>query len=235
MQKIIDSHCHLPDAEPFLDVFARANTYGIPGCVLNAVTESDWQTITNIANVNKNIVGAIGVHPWYMDSVSPDWANNMRMILKDNPKLLVGEVGLDKMHENFAVQEKIFIESLEIAIEYKRILNLHCVHAWDAVLHILKSYKNTLPKIVVHSFDGTENAIDFDENLYFSYGPNVLKPNSNKIKLSIGQMPKNKILLESDSANLIPVLSVADAIFTVRPDISADDIYNNSLGVFFNG
>jgi len=235
MQKIIDSHCHLPDAEPFLDVFARANTYGIPGCVLNAVTESDWQTITNIAGVNKKVVGAIGIHPWYVTSVSPDWANNMRAILNDNPNLLVGEVGLDKMHENFAGQEKIFIESLEIAIEYKRVLNLHCVHAWDAVLHILKSYKNTLPKIVVHGFDGTENAMNFDKNLYFSYGPNVLKLNSNKIKLSIGQMPKNKILLESDSENLMPILSVTEAVLTARPDISADDIYNNSLGVFFNG
>lgn len=232
---LIDSHCHLSSAEPFLDVFARANAHGITGCVLNAVTENDWQTIMDVANTNRNVVGAIGIHPWYVDSVSPNWLDDMRAILRDNPKLLVGEVGLDKTHENFAGQEKIFIESLEIAIEYKRVLNLHCVHAWGAVLHILKSYKNTLPKIVVHGFDGTENAMDFDKNLYFSYGPNVLKLNSNKIKLSIGQMPKNKILLESDSKNLMPILSVTEAVLTAQPDISADDIYNNSLGVFFNG
>ena len=109
------------------------------------------------------------------------------------------------------------------------------MHAWDVVLRILKSYKNALPKIVVHGFDGTENAIGFDENLYFSFGPNILKPNSNKIKLTIGQMPKNKILLESDSADLIPVLPVADVVFATRPDINANDIYNNAMGVFFNG
>ena len=122
---LIDSHCHLSSAEPFLDVFARANAAGITGCVLNAVAEADWQIITDIATTNTNIAGAIGIHPWYGATASPNWANNMCAILRDNPKLMVGEVGLDKTHENFAGQEKIFIESLEIAIEYKRVLNLH--------------------------------------------------------------------------------------------------------------
>ena len=234
MPKYIDAHCHLPNTEPFADVFARANANGIVGCVLNSTVEADWDKIITISGSHKNVAGAIGIHPWYVDTASPNWANNMRAILNDNPKLSVGEVGLDKTHENFAVQESILIQSLEIAIEYKRVLNLHCVHAWDTVLHILKSYKNELPKIVAHGFDGTENAIDFDENLYFSIGPNATKPNYNKIKLSLGQLLKNKILLESDSTDLMPILDVANMIFNLRPDINADDIYNNAMGVFFN-
>ncbi len=234
MPKYIDAHCHLPNTEPFADVFARANANGIVGCVLNSTVEADWDKIINVSKSNKNVAGAIGVHPWYVAGVSPNWANNMRTILNDNLKVSVGEVGLDKTHENFAAQESILIQSLEIAIEYKRVLNLHCVHAWDTVLHILKTYKNELPKIVAHNFDGTENAIDFDENLYFSIGLNATKPNYNKIKLSLGQLPKNKILLESDSTDLMPILDVANMIFNLRPDINADDIYNNAMGVFFN-
>lgn len=235
MQKYLDSHCHLPTAEPFADVFARANAVGINGCVLNATNETEWNDIVNISDANKNVVGAIGIHPWYVDNVSPNWVQNMRTILTNHQHILLGEVGLDKTHENFPAQEKIFITCLEMAIEYKRVLNLHCVHAWDVILRILKSYKNQLPKIVIHGFDGTENATCFDENLYFSIGPNINKPNYNKIKLSIGELPKNKILLESDSTNLTPILAVADGVFSVRPDINVDDIFNTSLGVFFNG
>ena len=98
-----------------------------------------------------------------------------------------------------------------------------------------KSYKNKLPKIVAHGFDGTQNAIGFDENLYFSCGPNISKPNYNKIKITIGELPKNKILLESDSSNLLPILTAAAGLKSLRPEITDADIYNNTMGVFFNG
>ncbi len=235
MQKYIDSHCHLPKSGDFQDAFARANAAGIMACVLNATKETDWQQIINIANENKNVVGCIGIHPWDSDTASPNWATDMSTLLELNPHIMVGEVGLDKTRDNFAAQERVFIRSLELAIKYNRVLNLHCVHAWDSVLHILKSYKKSLPKIVVHGFDGTQNAIDFDENLYFSYSPNIAKPNYNKIKLSLCKMPKNKILLESDSADLMPLLTAADAVLVARSDITATDIYNNTMGVFFNG
>jgi len=233
MQKYIDSHCHLPADNSFDTVFAHANSLGIVGCVVNSVTERDWLDVIKIAN--SNVVGCIGIHPWYADSASQNWAANMSSLLSDNPKLMVGEVGLDKTHDNFAAQETIFIQSLEFAIRYKRVLNLHCVHAWDTVLKVLKSYKKNLPKIVVHSFDGTQNAIDFDENLYFSYGPNAVKVNYQKIQLSLCKVSKNKILIESDNANLTPVLTSAQAVLNARPDISVTDIFNNTMGVFFNG
>ncbi len=235
MPKYFDSHCHLPDADPFADMFARAKSVGIVGCVINSMRENDWQQIIDIASNNENVVGAIGVHPWYADSVSTNWLTDMESILSHHPNIVLGEVGLDKTRDNFDAQERIFIQSLEMAIKYNRVLNLHCVHAWDRVLNILKSYKNKLPKIVVHAFDGTQNAIDFDENLYFSVSPNISKPNYNKIKISVGELPKNKILLESDSSNLLPVLTAAAGLKSLRPEITDADIYNNTMGVFFNG
>jgi hypothetical protein len=31
------------------------------------------------------------------------------------------------------------------------------------------------------------------------------------------------------------VLNTADTILSVRPDLTSNDIFNNTLGVFFNG
>lgn len=235
MKKYIDSHCHLPNSESFDTVFARANAMGVVGCVLNSVTENDWKQITQIANSNKNVIGAVGIHPWHVETASEHWIDNMSDILQDNPNITVGEVGLDKTHENFAAQEKIFIQSLEIAIKYRRVLNLHCVHAWDIMLQILKKYEQELPAIVAHAFDGTQNALDFGDKLYFSYSPNVGNPGYKKVISSVLNVPKNKILVESDSSELLPITDAVNGVLSLRDDITSDDIFNNAMGVFFNG
>ncbi len=235
MVKIIDSHCHLPKTESFSDVFSCVQNKGVVGCVLNAVNESDWNQIANIASENKDVCGAIGIHPWESDSVSNDWDSNMDILLRNNPNLIVGEIGLDKTRDNFDAQKAVFIRALEIAIKYKRTINIHCVHAWDEILQIFKSYKKDLPKIVVHSFDGTQNALDFDADLYFSYSPNIANPKFKRVVESVVRVPKNKILVESDSESLLPTITAANSVLSLRDDITADDIYNNAMGVFYNG
>ena len=233
MPRYFDSHCHLPKTEPFSLVFARANASGIVGCVLNAVTMDDWDEIIQIDATN--VRGAVGVHPWAADNASPDFADKLDKIMRDNPKLLVGEIGLDKTHNDFKTQEEIFVAQLEIAIKYNRTVILHCVHAWDEMLKILKSYKKDLPKIVVHSFDGTQNALDFGGDLYFSYSPNVANPQYKKVRTSVTNVSKNKILVESDSAEILPTIAATNGVLSLRNDVSADDIFNNAIGVFFNG
>lgn len=231
--KYIDSHCHLPQTESFSDVFMRAQEYGIVGCVVNSVNESEWNTIAKIANAD--ICGAVGIHPWYVDSASPNWNSELETLLCDNPDLIVGEVGLDKTRDNFATQEKVFTNTLEIAIKYKRTINIHCVHAWDVMLKILKTYKTDLPKVVIHSFDGTQNAIDCGIDLYFSYSPNIANENYKRVRESIQCVPKNRILVESDSSALLPTINAANAILSLRDDITSDDIFNNAKEVFYNG
>lgn len=235
MNKYIDAHCHLSNSESFSDLFARAKTMGVVGVVLNSVNQSDWSQILKIATDNKNICGCIGIHPWAVGDITPNWADDMKSIFDDNPNLMLGEVGLDKTRPDFTTQERIFIQSLEIAIKYKRVMSVHCVHAWDTMLHILKTYQNDLPTIVIHSFDGTQNALGWGDHLYFSYSPNITNPNHTKVISSISSVPKDKILIESDSHDIIPVLNTADTILSMRPDLTSNDIFNNTLGVFFNG
>lgn len=235
MQKYIDSHSHLFINQSFDDLFADANKIGVVGCSLNSVSESDWATVIDIANKNKNISAGLGIHPFVVDHVSAGWYKNMDLLLNYNPDLILGEIGLDKTKDNFSTQEKIFTQQLELAIKHNRTINLHCVHAWDVLLQIFKTYRNKLPKIVVHSFDGTENVINFDADMYFSYSPNILDSKYKKVIASIPLVPKDKILIESDCAEFDVVPKVANAVANARPDITSDDIFNNSKRVFFNG
>lgn len=233
MQRYIDSHCHLSDS--FDTMFARAGGAGITGCVLNSVDMSDWNKITQIAKHNKNVIGCIGIHPWRAGNISANCWDTMRAILRDNPKLIVGEIGLDKTRDDFELQKHIFAQQIDIATEYNRTINIHCVHAWDTVSHILKSYGKQLPKVVLHSFDGTENAIDFDADLYFSYSPNVANNKYKKVISSLARVPKNKILVESDSDDLTKTKIAANGVIARCQNITTDDIFNNSTKAFFNG
>ncbi|MBP5795094.1 MAG: TatD family hydrolase [Alphaproteobacteria bacterium] len=233
--QFIDAHCHLSPDTDFLSAFARANSKGVVGCVVNSVHQYDWGKIAELAVSNTNIRGAIGIHPWIADAAPQNLKSEMSAMLDANPNLIVGEIGMDKTRDNFARQETIFILMLEIAIKYKRIVNLHCVHAWGRVLEIFNTYRNELPPIIAHGFDGTSNAIDFDANLYFSYSPNIANPKYKKVHKSVLRVPKSKILIESDSDDLTNVITAADGLCATRHDISAMDVFHNAQEVFFNG
>lgn len=235
MIKYIDSHCHLPKNSDFSDVLARAKLSGVMGCVINAVDASEWNQICDIASKNKNVCGAIGIHPWAINTAHGNWADDIDFILSSNPNLILGEVGIDKTRDDILTQERIFTRQIEIAIKHRRTICLHCVHAWDIVLRVFKTYRRDLPTIIAHAFDGTQNAIDFDTNIYFSYSPNVAMKNFQKMRIGAINTPRDKILIESDSCVLSDVSKSARGVLKMRADITANDIFNNSLGVFFNG
>lgn len=233
--RFFDAHCHLPCDRNFSGVFANANTAGVVGCAVNSVVMDDWVHIVDFVTHSKNTRGAIGIHPWYVDTVRPTWHAEMCAILDENPDLMVGEIGLDKSRDDFESQEKLFISMVEIAIKYNRTINLHCVHAWDRVLEIFKTYRGKLPTVIAHGFDGNQNAIGFDADMYFSYSPRITNSKHKRARESLLSVPKNKILAESDGDNLLKTVNAASSICTIRADISVDDIFQNSAMVFFNG
>ena len=83
--------------------------------------------------------------------------------------------------------------------------------------------------------DGTQNAIDFDADIYFSYSPNIANPKYKRMAESVLRVPKNKILIESDSSDLSRVILTARGVSAIRSDVSPDDILQNAKRIFFNG
>ena len=86
---------------------------------------------------------------------------------------MVGEIGLDKNKPNMEQQIIIFQKQLDIAIELKRIVFIHCVGAWDKILYVLKQYKkSSIPTMIFHAFNGNDDIIkyllkNYEKNLYF--------------------------------------------------------------------
>ncbi len=223
--KIIDSHTHIDyitcDLQP-----------EVVGCVCCAVVESDWNNIVDLVKQDKRVYGAFGVHPWFVESLKDGFDIRLENLLKTDSDYMVGEIGLDKHKPNMEKQVEVFVAQLDVAVKLKRTVFLHCVGAWDKILHILKQYKqNELPMLVVHNFDENDTILKQllkYENVFFSISKNVVYDRNYRIE----QIPINRILIETDAKKDVLLKDVLIRIITIKNDDGVPEIiYNNTLKV----
>lgn len=227
--KIIDVHTHIDYITPDFQS-------DVVGCVCCATVESDWQKIINLIESDNRIYGAFGVHPWFVNSMSDNFGTLLEDLLKMNNRYMVGEIGLDKYKPDIEKQMDIFIKQFDIAIKLKRTVFIHCVGAWDKIMHILKQYKQSeLPIIVLHDFNGNQEIIKQllqYKNVYFSFGKNALYDRN----CCIEQIPVNNILVETDGKSDIILVDIIDKIARIKKETdTANIIYNNTKRVLNNG
>lgn len=223
--KIIDAHSHI-------DYITHKLQPDVVGAVCCTTDESQWPVLVDMMNLDKNIYGAFGVHPWFVDTVSDDFDNRLEQLLNSDSNYMIGEIGLDKYKPDMEKQMVVFIKQFDLAVKLKRTVFLHCVGVWDKILHILKQYKKSeLPIVVAHAFKANEDILQQllkTNNIMFSF---------NKIDMRgenccIEQIPNNRILVESDGKNYSDLAKLVQQIEDVKNDNNMlDIIYNNTKKV----
>lgn len=227
--KIIDAHSHI-------NYITHLHQSDVVGTVCCAIDENQWAKLLDLMRQHKNIYGAFGIHPWFIDSVFDDFENRLFKLLQSDSFYMIGEIGLDKYKPDMDKQLDVFIKQFDLAVKLKRTVFLHCVGAWDKILHVLKQYKlSDLPIIVAHGFNEKENILQnllrYD-NIYFSV---------NKIgvyggKCRIDQIPNNKILVETDGKSDVNMKNLVNQISQVKNESDIDKIiFNNTQKVISNG
>ena len=210
----------------------QANVESVICC---SVGEDDWKKLINIMNSDKNVFGAFGIHPWVIESVKDGWENRLYDLLNTNRDFMVGEIGLDKYKPNMEKQISVFTKQLEIAIQLKRNVFIHCVGAWDKIFHILKQYqRNKLPLMIAHGFNGSDEILHKllnNYNVMFSFSEIDKDLDSSRIQ----EIDENKILVETDGKSNNNLSELIDKIANVKNnnDIS-NIIYNNTKQVLQN-
>lgn len=113
-----------------------------------------------------------GVHPW--DAHLPfDFALVQRAA--EDPRLwAVGECGLDKFAQaSLELQTAVFCQHIDLALEAKKNLIIHCVKHWDTLLQLKKHYGNTHTETlwIIHGFRGkyTQAMQLIDKGFYLSF------------------------------------------------------------------
>lgn len=234
--KYVDAHCHfLSD-----DDIACARAGGAHGFVVNATASADWVRVIELSQKWPDVFPAIGMHPWRVSDAAAGWDGRMYDILTSNPKCMVGEIGLDKNHPDIDAQYRIFWAQMSMARELSRVAHIHCVGAWDRLMHVITC--NFAPCVVMHSYSGHADMIGrlARHNVYFSYSPAILNTARRKMAAAVVATPLDRILVESDAAScaMPDMQRTIGAIAELRglgADRMTEILFNNSQRMLTHG
>jgi len=211
---IIDTHCHLDD-ERFQndldEVIKRAKEHNVKGFIIPGADPKDLPRAKEISEKYDEVFFAAGVHPYEIDKFDKDYL----MEFLSHPKCVaVGECGLDyyrlpkEKEEKERIKEKqkeIFKEHIKIAKEVNKPLIVHIREASFDSREIL--IENGAKQVggVLHCFNASEILLDLDRHsFYFGIGGVITFKNAKKLVNILPKIPKDKILIETDSPYLTP-------------------------------
>jgi len=211
----IDSHCHLSQEDYEISVHQVIETAQNSGvnCVMGVACEAkDWNELIELLKKEKNVYGAIGLHPEYANYSYDEDLKKLVGLFKKNPKLLaVGEMGLD-YHEapnTVEAQKDLFVKQVKIAHNLNKPIMVHTRDAEDDTIRILKhAYdKNLLfHQGVIHCFTGTERLAKetLAMGFYISASGVITFKSAQALRDVFKNIPLNRLLVETDAPWLAP-------------------------------
>lgn len=159
-----------------------------------------------IANKYDNIYATVGISPNDLESeINLEKIEN----LAQNKKVVaIGEIGLDYYwnKENKDLQRDIFLKQIEIANKLELPISIHTREAVYDTLDILKNKIKVKNNGIFHccplNVELIKEAIKL--GFYISFSGNVTFKNSKNADKCIETVPKEKLLIETDSPYMTP-------------------------------
>lgn len=117
---------------------------------------------------------SVGIHPWfiYSDKSNDQLLEQLWEKAKQPEVWMIGEAGLDKLHETpLERQLYLFEQQALLAEELHKPLIIHCVKAWSELLALRKKIRPLSPWLI-HGFRGKRELAEqlLKENIYLSFG-----------------------------------------------------------------
>lgn len=208
-----DSHSHLHDSRILNEihqVIERARHAGVKYMATCATMESNFELTRNLADRYPELIPHFGIHPWFINTLSPQWKENLQKYLESVPSAM-GEIGLDFVDKKAdrELQTEVFEYQLELAVEMGRPVNMHNRKAWDSLIHILKRFGKLKIPGLIHSYSGSADMIPIFEkhNLYISFSGAATNPGSKKVIKSLKAVSKDRFVLETDAPDIQPYIN----------------------------
>lgn len=212
---LIDSHCHLDNADFDADrddVVARALDAGVEHMVGIGTGNGppDLEAGIRLADKYPSFYATVGIHPHDAAKAGPADLARLEQLLKHPRAIAVGEMGLD-YHYDFSprdTQKSVFIEQMAIAARAAKPIVIHTREAWSDTLALLAEHwaPHGIPG-VMHCFSGglSEARQALDLGFYLSFGGILTFPKALDVQAAAKAAPADRILVETDAPYLAPV------------------------------
>ncbi len=210
---LVDSHCHLEYkglVEDQAGVLTRAREAGV-GQFLNISTRrSEWDQVVATATREPDVWASVGIHPHEADQHA-DLGRDVLLEATENPHVIaIGETGLDYYydHSDRETQRDLFRMHIGVSRETGLPLIIHTRDAEDDTLEILEDElgKGAFPALI-HCFTASQafgNRV-LELGLTISLSGIVTFKNANELQEIAREIPRNRLLVETDSPFLAPV------------------------------
>lgn len=209
---LIDSHCHLDyfDAEERAALLHRCAAAGVGELVTIGTRLTQSALVRGIADAHANVWCTVGVHPHNaaeFDVPTPEAI----AAETDHPKVIgIGESGLDYFYDKAPrdVQQASFRAHIRAARLAGLPLAIHARNADDDIAAIMREEAQDGPfDFLLHCFSSTRALADaaIEMGGYVSFSGILTFPKSQEIRDIARDMPRDRILVETDSPYLAPV------------------------------
>ena len=165
----------------------------------------------------------VGCHPW--DSSRPVDFGLLRARLASDPRLGVGEIGLDRLRERTIPprMREVFDRQLELAAEFGRPVVLHGAKCWGEVVRAAAARAAGIPSFLFHGFSRSGGLLPdiVAMNGYVSIGPAILNDHAVNYRELAKRVPADRLLVETDmtpetAGSSPPVAAVAAKLAELR-------------------
>ena len=190
-----------PDERINHAILKRAAEFKIGKFLCSGVSPEDWGLVHSVSRQDEQIVPFFGIHPWYVDGVSPKWYKELLHIASMNMGAGIGTIGLDRSKNggDYEKQKKIFLLQIQIAEQLSRPIAICCAKAWDDLLTFLRDNKASRIRFMIHAYQGNPETLEqlLKLGAYISFSrKNLLNADSSMLAL-VQQVPKDRLLLET--------------------------------------
>lgn len=206
---MIDTHSHL-FADEFKDDLPecvnRCIEHGIQQVILVGFSDETNHKAYRLSQEYELFYPTAGVHPSEAKEYLVE-LDKLREFLEAHKVYAIGECGLDYHYgkDDIELQKELFIQQIEISIEFDLPLIIHMRDATEDTYNILKEYKGKI-RGVMHCYSASlEMALRFiDLGFYISLGGPVTFKNAKESKRIAVEIPLDKLLIETDCPYLAP-------------------------------
>lgn len=211
--KLVDTHCHLVSERLKDDlgaIVSRANDAGVEKIINIAYDPETVELVCEQIKMHRSLYAAIGIQPHDAKKYTENEAEKIRQLSRSTPKVVaIGEIGLD-YHYTLSpkdIQIQCFENFLQIALDEKLPVVVHVRDSHSDVYSRLQVASQKGLTGVIHCFTGSlEEAKQFlDSGFYISFSGIVTFKNAVDLKEVAKYVPKEKILIETDSPYLAPI------------------------------
>jgi TatD DNase family protein len=214
MNLIIDTHIHLDDNrydEDLDEVLNRARENGVERFVIPGADLKTLEKAVKIAENNKDVYFAVGVHPYDIESFDESYFDRY---VQHEKCVAIGECGLDYYRLEGTTEEKeaekqkqkeVFVAQIELAKKYKKPLIVHIRDASRDSKEILLESGAKEVGGVLHCYNADEELLSLaNEGFYFGIGGVLTFKNAKKLVNVLPKIPHAKLVIETDGPYLTP-------------------------------